>query len=134
MFLTKECDYGLRIIRALSSGEKTTAEDICAVEGVPGQFAYKILKKLERAGYIMSSRGREGGYWLVKSLADITVYDIVTSIDENLFVLDCLKNDRICLRNTPENPCALHAEIERVQEALVLELRRNSIGDVLKGD
>jgi len=127
MFLTKECDYGLRIIRALASGEKITADEICAAEHIPGQFAYKILKKLERAGFIMSSRGREGGYWLVKSIDDVTIYDIVSAIDENLFINECLRDDRPCKRNPPEEPCAVHKEFERIQSTLVTELKKNTI-------
>ena len=128
MFLTRECDYGLRIIRALSSGEKTTAEEICSAENIPGQFAYKILKKLERAGYLMSSRGREGGYWLVKPLTDITIFDVVSSIDGNLFVNECLRKDRTCSRNRKDKKCAVHCELERIQDSLIGELKKNSIG------
>jgi Rrf2 family protein len=132
MFLTKECDYGLRIIRALSNGEKTTAEEICAAENIPGQFAYKILKKLERAGSLMSSRGREGGYWLVKPLDSMTIYDIVSAIDDNLYINECLRNDRPCQRNLPERPCTIHQELRRIQNTLVDELQRTSLSTVVE--
>jgi len=134
MLLTRECDYALRIIRALAGGEKTTADEICAAENIPGQFAYKILKKLERSGFLMSSRGREGGYWLVKALTDITIYDIVSSIDDTLFVNECLREDRPCLRNPDDNPCAVHFEFERIQEVLVKELQKNSISQIVTGE
>ena len=131
MLLTRECDYGLRIIRALSSGEKTTAEEICAAENIPGQFAYKILKKLERAGYLMSSRGREGGYWLIKPLSEISIYDVVSSIDENLFVNECLRDDRPCVRNLEDKPCSVHVELKRIQDVLMEELRRSTINNIV---
>ena len=131
MLLTRECDYGIRIIRALSSGEKTTAEEICAAENIPGQFAYKILKKLERAGYLMSSRGREGGYWLIKPLSEISIYDVVSSIDENLFVNECLRDDRPCVRNLEDKPCSVHVELKRIQDVLMEELRRSTINNIV---
>jgi len=134
MFLTRECDYGIRIIRALASGEKTTAEEICAAENIPGQFAYKILKKLERAGWIMSSRGRDGGYWLVKSPAELTILDVVSAIDENLFINECLRDDRPCKRNQDEEPCAVHKELERVQAELNKELNSKSLLQILTED
>ena len=134
MFFTKECDYGLRIIRALSSGEKATAEEICAAETIPGQFAYKILKKLERAGWLMSSRGREGGYWLVKTLDTMSIYDVVSAIDDNLFINECLRADRPCQRNRPDKPCAMRREHERVQEMLVKELQKNKLSKILLTD
>ena len=134
MFLTKECDYGLRIIRALSSGGKATAEEICAAETIPGQFAYKILKKLERSGWLMSSRGREGGYWLVKSLDSMSIYDVVSAIDDNLFINECLRDDRPCIRNRADSPCALHKELGRVQAELVAELKRNKLNKILMAE
>jgi len=134
MFLTKECDYGLRIVRALASGEKTTAEEICAAEGIPGQFAYKILKKLERAGFLQSSRGRDGGYWLVKPLHTFTIFDIVSSVDELLFINECLRDDRPCVRNHPDEPCSVHRELERIQNVLVKELSAKTILEVVTDD
>jgi Rrf2 family protein len=131
MFLTKECDYGLRIVRALSGGEKSTAEQICAAENIPGQFAYKILKKLERADYLRSSRGRDGGYWLTKSTNDISIYDIVTAIDSNLFINECLRQDHRCIRNPEEEPCNVHIELGRIQDVLVSELRQKTISEIV---
>jgi len=131
MLLTRECDYGLRIIRALSTGEKATAEEICTAEKIPGQFAYKILKKLERAGFLQSSRGRDGGYWLVRQLDSVSIYDIVSSIDENLFINECLRNDRPCVRNDPDDCCAVHKELDRIQSILVDELSRRPITEVV---
>jgi Rrf2 family protein len=131
MFLTKECDYGIRIIRALSNGEKKTAEEICAAESIPGQFAYKILKKMERGGFIQSCRGRDGGYWLVKSLDEITIHDIITTIDDYLFLNECLRDDRPCTRNPKSTPCAVHIELERIQDILISQLRLKSIRDVV---
>lgn len=134
MFLTKECDYALRIIRVLSNGEKATAEQICDAEAIPGQFAYKILKKLERAGWIMSSRGRDGGYWLVSSPDKLTIFDVVSAVDENMFINECLRSDRSCLRNTEKQPCAVHKELVRIQELLVMELSKNNLSKIISGD
>jgi Rrf2 family protein len=127
MFLTKECDYGIRIIRALADGQKKTAEEVCAIENIPGQFAYKILKKMERGGFLQSCRGRDGGYWLVKSLDEITIHDVITTIDDNLYLNECLRDDRPCSRNPKSSPCGVRVELERIQEKLVNELQQTSI-------
>ena len=131
MLLTKECDYGLRIVRALASGEKRTADEICAAESIPSQFAYKILKKLERAGFIQSSRGREGGYWLTKTIDEITIYDIVSTIYENLFINECLRDDRDCINHSPDNMCAVHHELTRIQNILITQLRMKTISQIV---
>ena len=125
MFLTKECDYGVRIIRALSDGEKRIVESICEEEHIPGQYAYKILKKLERAGLVQGVRGRNGGYKLNRALPQISLFDIVTAIDSNLYVFECLRKGHKCVNNPTENCCSIHTELERVQHVLETEMKRN---------
>ena len=131
MYLTKECDYGLRIVRALSAGDKKNAEEICVAEHIPGQYVYKILKKLDRAGIVKSSRGRDGGYKLAASPDAFSIYDVVSSIDGNLFVNECLRKDHDCLRNSTGHPCAVHKELERIQLVLVSEMRKKSMTQVI---
>ena len=59
MLITRETDYALRILRALSDGEQITVGDVCKRELLPQQFVYKILKKMEHAGLVRIARGAE---------------------------------------------------------------------------
>ena len=131
MLLTRECDYGVRIIRALADGGKKTMEEICAAECIPGQYAYKILKKLQRAAFLRIIRGRDGGYQLLKPLQAFTLYDVITAVDENLFLFECLRDDSTCPFKTHERPCAIHKEFERTQKRLIDELRLKTMNEVL---
>ena len=132
MFLTRECDYGLRAIRALAGGGKMTVEEICGAELVPQQYAYKILKKLERAGLVQSIRGREGGYILIKSLSAFTIYDVVGAVDDNLYVNECLREKSACPhKKGEERLCAVHREFERIQGVLISEMRRKTLLEVV---
>jgi len=134
MLLTKECDYGVRTIRALADGQKRTVAAICEKELIPTPYAYKILKKLEHAGLLQSVRGRDGGYMLAKPLDSITLLDIVTSIDDGLFINECLSSDKHCPINDPKNPCSVHIELDRMQGLLVAELQSRSMREVLHYD
>jgi len=131
MLLTKECDYGIRIIRALACGMKKNVEAICQAEQIPVQYSYKILNKLEKAGFLQSLRGRAGGYRLIKSIHDFTLYDVIVAVDSNLFLTECLRIDKNCPRNTDESPCAVHQEYTSIQEVLIKSLRRKSVHDVM---
>ena len=57
MVITRETDYALRILRALLDGKLHTAGQIAQDELLPQAFAYKILKKLEKAGLVEVVRG-----------------------------------------------------------------------------
>ena len=132
MYLTRECDYGIRIIRALASGERKTVKEICDAEFIPKQFGYKILKKLEHAGILRSIRGRDGGYQLIKSPDTLAIYDVVVAIDESLFIIDCLREDNSCDFKKKDQICPVHMEFKRVQDVLMYELSRNTMADILK--
>ncbi|MCL2837925.1 MAG: Rrf2 family transcriptional regulator [Oscillospiraceae bacterium] len=131
MYLTKECDYGIRVIRALATGNKKTVKEICGSELIPKQFGYKILKKLEHAGFLRSIRGCDGGYQLIKPPDTFTIFDIVSAVDQSLFITDCLRKDNDCNFKSRAQVCAVHLEFERIQKELSTELKRYTIAELM---
>jgi len=127
VYFTKECDYAVRVVRALAHGEVMPGSQIAERELIPLQFCYKILKKLERAGIVSSFRGAAGGYRLKKKLNKITLIDIVTAIDEKLYLNECLLPKKICKRNSNGNTCGVHHELARVQELVGQALSENTM-------
>ena len=59
--ITRETDYALRLLRTLQDGKRHTASEAAEREMVPSSFAYQILKKLARAGFVEIIRGTDGG-------------------------------------------------------------------------
>ena len=49
MLITRECDYAVRVVRALAPGKRMSVGEICEKESITAPFAYKILKKLQKA-------------------------------------------------------------------------------------
>ena len=133
MFLTKECDYAIRVIRALSDYEKKTVKMVCDNEHVPHSFAYKILKKLERAGMVESVRGARGGYELSKELENISVIDIISAVNENLFINECLKPGNTCPHNSGDSSCKVHEKLLSIQDDLIDVLKETTMVGLLQG-
>lgn len=77
MLITRECDYAVRIVRALAGGEKLCVNQVCEKEELTPAFVYKILKKLEKGDLVKSYRGSNGGYALKKDIGQITLLDIL---------------------------------------------------------
>lgn len=50
-------------------------------QGIPAKFLENILAELRHAGLVESQRGAEGGYWLTKPPAEITVADIMRAVE-----------------------------------------------------
>ena len=133
MLLTKECDYGIRIIRALSDGTQKTVKAMCEPEHIPHKYAYGILKKLQKAGMVQNRRGPNGGYVLIKPLHTFGIYDIITAIDERLFLSACLQVENFCRLNSREYPCAVHLELMRLQNLLLDEMKAKSMAELMNG-
>ena len=134
MFLTKECDYAIRVIRGLGSGNITSVKYICESEHIPQQFAYKILKKLEKAGFVVSYRGSAGGYQLISDLNKITLLDVVCSIDDQLVLNKCLIDGYFCPNNEKKDCCKVHHELKRVQADLVANLQSKTMKEILASE
>ena len=90
MLITRECDYAVRVVRALAAGGRMSVGDICDKEFITAPFAYKILKKLQKAEIVKGFRGVHGGYSLNRRAEDLTLYDIYTAIDPEFLIIDCL--------------------------------------------
>ena len=133
MLFTRECDYAVRIFRALADGELVNVQDISQLEDISVSITYKIARKLEKAGYIKSYRGTNGGYRLKASLEKVTLYDVFLTIDRNLFITSCTKKEFQCNRNQAENPCMVHKEFLRLQDMIEKELKSRSLLEIMNG-
>jgi len=130
MLITRRSDYALRICRVLKDGKIHNVSEICRLEDVPKAFAYKILREMEQKSFVRSERGNRGGYFLDISLDDITLFDIVMELDDDVSMIHCVNGG--CPRDTAEQPCRMHEEIVRIQNILVTEMRRKTIGEILE--
>ena len=130
MLFTRECDYAVRIIRALSAGELVNITRIIQEEHLPRAIAYKVARKLEQAGLITSVRGSTGGYRLRCDLKHTTLYDLFSAMDPGALLSDCMGQGYICSRNSQDAPCQIHRELCRIQTCLNQELQSRSLEEL----
>jgi Rrf2 family protein len=132
MFITRECDYAVRVVRALKGGRKLSVTEICEKEAVTAPFAYKILKKLQKAGIVKGFRGAKGGYTLKKPLQELTLLEIYQAIDPKLFLIECLDGECSCVRNGEnEEACSIYWELMDIQKEVWLLLQRKTMAELL---
>ena len=135
MFITRESDYAMRVVRALIGETRLSVSDICEREAITAPFAYTILKKLQNAGIVKGYRGVHGGYALKKDPAELTLYDIYTAIDSDMSIIECLNGRCECTRNGQDGiPCYAHDELKDIQNELWAMLRRKSMEDLFGKD
>lgn len=134
MLITKETDYALRILRTLSAGGCFTTAEIAEREEVPKKFAYKIIKKLEKAEMVTILLGARGGCSLECDLKQVTLLELVNAVEKRAKFTACMEPGYQCEWRAKNNcPCAVHLQLRKVQAAIDAELRSKSLFWVLNG-
>jgi Rrf2 family protein len=129
MLITREMDYAVRILRALSVQAPLTSSQIAVHESLTRAITYKLLKRLGKAGIVESRRGQTGGYSLKKSCRELTLYDLFTLLNDPLLLNECLQPDYDCANNVGGH-CGVHREFCRIQRCLEQELRRKTLAEL----
>ena len=133
MVITRETDYALRILRALLDGELHTLGQIAQDELLPQSFAYKILKKLNKAGLIEVSRGTAGGCRLAADLSSTSLYDLMLAMGECSGLSACMDPDYACSWRNCHGGCIVHGKLLEIQAKLDKELHSHSLREILTG-
>ena len=133
MVITRETDYALRILRALLDGGLHTVGDIAQEELLPQPFAYKIIKKLSKAGIIQIIRGTSGGCRLATPLSQVTLYDLLQATGEQSSLSACMEPDFQCPLRERRGHCITHCQLAAIQQKLDQELQSHSLLEILTG-
>lgn len=123
MHITLEADYAIRIVHCLSLKDvRADARSIAAATGVTLRFSLKILRKLVASGMIKSYKGTQGGYEIAKAPEDITLYDVIETIEGPLHISRCVHQDFCCTR-PKEGPCQFQKVFVELTEDIKEKLK-----------
>lgn len=80
---------------ALHSGSgPVQAQQVAKDQGIPKQYLDQLMMALRTAGFVISSRGRQGGYTLARPARDITLLDVITALEGPVRNLNFLPKGR----------------------------------------
>jgi Rrf2 family protein len=82
--ISAKADYAVRAGIALAAPDQEgplKGDRIAAAQGIPIRFLENILAELRHAGLVQSQRGADGGYWLSRPAAEITVAEVIRAVD-----------------------------------------------------
>ena len=134
MFITREADYAIRVLRAVADGGHSNVGEICGKEILPRQFVYKILKKIERMGLVKIMRGAQGGCVLAGDLRKTSLYDLISNLEGDMAISSCMREGHECeWKKQRAAPCAVHKRLTRIQKSLEEELRGCSLHELIFG-
>ena len=86
--------YATRVMLDLalnSGGECVKVKDIAARQGISEKYLEQIIGVLNKAGYVKSVRGAQGGYRLTKDPKEYTVGMILRLTEGSMAPVSCLE-------------------------------------------
>ena len=133
--LTQRSRYALRAMLFLAEqpvGCGPVAMTRIAVGAtVPRKFLELILADLRGAGFLLSTRGKMGGYRLAKPSHLISMGEVIRVIEGPLALVPCVSRTayRRCLDCRSEADCAIRHAMMRVRDETARILDGTSLAD-----
>jgi Rrf2 family protein len=117
--LSNPAKYALKALVFLaaysSEANKILVKEIASETNVPKPFLSKILQRLVSRGFVTSSKGRNGGFFITPEQLTSSVLDIIVEIEGKDQFLQCALNFENC---DEQYPCPLHNAIAQEKDAL----------------
>lgn len=134
--ISQKAKYALRALAALARADgrrPMLIAEIAEQQNIPKKFLEQILLEMKHRGFVMSKRGKEGGYLLLKPAGEITFGEILRMIDGPIAPLPCLSQTayRKCDDCPSEAECEIRHVFFRVAEATRDVLFSATIADTL---
>jgi Rrf2 family protein len=129
MKLSRESEYGLAGLLYLARHRPGTVLAVRAVaeaQALPRMFLAKTFSRLARHGLLRSHRGRRRGYELARSPREISVREILESIEGRDLFERCIFWGTGC---SERRPCLLHDTWKMVRPQLRDRLTTMTLAD-----
>lgn len=133
MKLSARSRYATRILIDLAMNDddapvRTTF--ISERTGITVQFIEQILKPLRQAELVVSKRGATGGYHLNKPASEVSLGEIVRTMEGSLSLTDCCDDAELCTRT---DICLTRDAWKRISTVLANALDSIKLSDIIDG-
>ena len=131
MGLTKKGEYAIRGMIYLAGqpeGKISLLSEIAAATDAPATFLAKTFQAFVKNGLVRSFRGSGGGFTLGRPAANITLREIVETVEGPILPNRCLLDTGVCGRR---GGCGVHGVWRKIQKQMVDTLDEVSLADLV---
>lgn len=131
MKLSTRGRYGVRAMLELAMNQgngPVPLRDLALRQEISAKYLEQLLIPLKGAGLVKSVRGARGGYLLAKTPQDISLYDIVRSLEGPLAPVECVQDPKFCDR---VGGCTVHMVWGEMGDMLVNFLSDLTLADMV---
>lgn len=129
---SRYCEYALRALVQIPVDnwqKRFDTKDLCAQAQVPEHYTRKAFQLLAKNGLLSSALGPGGGYTLTKNPEQITIIDIIRSIDSDHAFGQCIMGLKEC---TDLDPCPLHESWKKAKESLKKDMMNKTLSELMR--
>ena len=131
MKITRAGDYALRALSYIASNDLNKTymrSELSETCGIPDSFLGKILQSLAKSEILISERGKKGGFKLNKKPSDITIYDIIKSVEGEVMINECLLDKNFC---NNFSYCKIHQVLGDIRKTLIKDMSSYTLEDII---
>jgi len=102
--VSAKADYAIRAaVELAAAGDgPVKGERIAQAQQIPPNFLENILADLRNAGLVASRRGAEGGYWLARPAAEVSLAEVIRAVDGPLANVRGIRSEQVSYDGTAE--------------------------------
>ncbi|MCX7664507.1 MAG: Rrf2 family transcriptional regulator [Gemmataceae bacterium] len=132
--LSRKTDYALLIMVYLVNHEGGgSAREIAKKYNLSPSFVANILKELCQKGFLNSQRGVRGGYRLNRSADQISLGELLESLEDGLKLTNCShhpeETDTEC---AVENLCPIKGPLREIHRRILGVLRETTLAQIIQ--
>ena len=134
MKISAQEEYGLRCLVQLANlkeGESLTLPQIAEREGISTANAGKLMWLLNKAGFVSSTRGTKGGYFLARPADEIHLNEIIKVLDEDVLSSHCESYTGVLDTCVHKGDCGIRPVIVGLHEIVESALAKISLAGLV---
>ena len=134
MKISAQEEYGLRCLVQLANlndGESLTLPQIAEREGISTANAGKLMWLLNKAGFVNSTRGTKGGYFLSRPANEIHLNEIIKVLDEEVLTAHCESFTGVLDKCVHTGDCGIRPVIVGLHEIVENALSRITLAQLV---
>jgi Rrf2 family transcriptional regulator, iron-sulfur cluster assembly transcription factor len=134
MKISAQEEYGLRCLVQLANlqpGESLTLPQIAEREGISTANAGKLMWLLNKAGFVNSTRGTKGGYFLSRPATEIHLNEIIKVLDEEVLSAHCESFTGVMEKCVHTGDCGIRPVIVGLHEIVENALSRITLAQLV---
>ena len=131
MVFHKTTAYSLNVLSFMSGDPERTmsASYINRELGIPYSYLRLVMGNLSKKGFIVSIKGRDGGFRLADSINNIYLSEIIDASEGLDDFRKCIMGFSVCPFN---NGCSMHPLWVEMRTTLLSVLEKTSLADLLR--